>query len=188
MSIFIDQDTDKMVNINAPYKGRSRLDTAEIRAEVGVIEIPADEPPQEAKDNPDYYTRGEDWETTQRPYITYTRKSDDQIASLRWNQIKVKRDDLTDNGGCLVATKWFHSDTKSKQQQMALTMLGASIPANLQWKTMDGTFATMTQTLASQLFGAQIAREQAIFVHAEALKADLNADINTGWPARYEAV
>jgi hypothetical protein len=68
---------------------------------------------------------------------------------------------------------------------MALTMLGASIPANLQWKTLDGSFIAMTQTLAAQLFAAQIAREQAIFTHAEALKLDPNADINTGWPDHY---
>jgi hypothetical protein len=70
---------------------------------------------------------------------------------------------------------------------MALTMLGASIPAGLMWKTMDGSFIEMTQTLATQLFGAQVQREQAIFAHAEALNADPNADINIGWPARYEA-
>lgn len=111
-----------------------------------------------------------------------------ETAAERWQKIKAKRDDLTKNGGCLVAGKWFHSDTDSKQQQMALTMLGASIPANLQWKTMDGSFVTMTQTLAGQLFQAQIVREQAIFAHAETLKADPNADIGTGWPARYEPV
>lgn len=121
------------------------------------------------------------------PYVVYTKKSDEAIAAIRWQKIKPKRDDLTKNGGCRVAGKWFHSDTDSKQQQMALTMLGASIPANLQWKTMDGSFVTMTQTLAGQLFQAQIGREQAIFAHAETLKADPNADIDTGWPARYVA-
>jgi hypothetical protein len=96
MTIWIDQATNLRVNINAPYKGRSRLDTAEIRAELGVIEIQADEPPQEAKDNPDYYTRGEDWETTQRPYITYTRKSDEQIAQVMVAKAKVQRQATVD--------------------------------------------------------------------------------------------
>lgn len=104
----------------------------------------------------------------------------------RWANIKQLRDELQDNGGCLVGDKWFHTDTKSKQQQMALVMLGASIPAGLQWKTMDGSFVTMTQTLAGQLFVAQAQREQTIFAHAEALKADPNADISAGWSARYE--
>lgn len=113
-------------------------------------------------------------------------ESTEHLALVRWQKIKQKRDELTDNGGCLVGGKWYHTDTKSKQQQMALTMLGAAIPANLQWKTMDGSFITMTQTLAAQLFAAQITREQTIFAHAEALKADINSDINAGWPARYE--
>jgi hypothetical protein len=180
--MYIDNDTKLRVNINAPYKGRSRLDTAEIRAEVGVVEIAEPTPPADYSDDLYYRT-----EQDAAPYVVYTRKSDEQIAAVRWTKIKQKRDELTDNGGCFVADKWFHTDTKSKQQQMALTMLGASIPANLQWKTMDGSFITMTQTLAGQLFGAQITREQTIFAHAEALKADMNADINAGWPARYEA-
>jgi hypothetical protein len=179
--MFIDNDTKLRVNINAPYKGFSRLDTPEQRAAANVVEIAEPTPPVDYSD--DFYYRAESQEA---PYVVYMKKSDEQITAVRWNRIKAKRDELTDNGGVLVSGKWFHTDTKSKQQQMALTMLGASIPANLQWKTMDGSFITMTQTLAGQLFGAQIAREQAVFAHAEALKADPNADINAGWPARYE--
>ena len=183
MTIWIDDDTKLRVNINAPYKGFSRLDTPEIRAAANVVEIAEPTPPADYSD--DFYYRSESQES---PYVIYTKKSDEQIQAVRWTKIKQKRDELTDNGGVLVSGKWFHTDTKSKQQQMALTMLGAAIPANLQWKTMDGSFITMTQTLAGQLFGAQIVREQAIFAHAETLKADSNADINTGWPAHYEAV
>lgn len=106
--------------------------------------------------------------------------------TVRWEKIKAKRDDITRNGGCLVDGKLFHTDTDSKQQQMALTMLGASIPANLMWKTMDGSFIAMTQTLAMQLFAAQVQREQIIFAHAEAINADPLADIDAGWPDRYE--
>lgn len=178
----------KRINLNAPqviggvtYQDLRRF--PEVMAAQGVTEIAEPVPPADFSDDLYYRTEQDD-----APYVVYARKSDEQIAAVRWTKIKAKRDELTDNGGCLVAGKWFHSDTKSKQQQMALTMLGAAIPANLQWKTMDGTFATMTQTLAGQLFGAQIAREQAIFAHAEVLKADLNADINASWPARYEAV
>ena len=181
--IYIDQETGKMVNINAPYKGRSRLDTPEIRAAVGVIGIEEDAPP--AGWSYDTHDRREDWEATQRPYIIYTRKSDEQISATRWGKIKQKRDELTDNGGCLVAGKWYHSDPKSKVQQIALTMVGAALPAT-PWKTMDGSFITLTPTLVGQLFQAQMVREQTIFAHAEALKADPEADINAGWPARYE--
>lgn len=176
------KDTLKRCNPYASYFDAQGTFYTKVPAEL-YEEIADPAPPADYSDDLYYRTEQDD-----APYVVYTRKSDEQIQAARWTKIKAKRDELTDNGGCLVGGKWFHTDTKSKQQQMALTMLGASIPANLQWKTMDGTFATMTQTLAGQLFGAQIAREQAIFAHAESLKADINADINAGWPARYEAV
>lgn len=182
--MFIWNATNKLCNPTAAYTDEHGTRYSEVPKHL-YIWIDDDQPPADYND--DTYYRTEDWETTQRPYIIYTKKSVEQIATVRWSKIKAKRDELTDNGGCLVSGKWFHTDTKSKQQQMALTMLGASIPANLQWKTMDGSFITMTQLLAQQLFAAQITREQTIFAHAETLKADINADINAGWPARYEA-
>ena len=38
--MFIDNETKLRVNIYAPYKGFSRLDTPEIRAKAGVVEVP----------------------------------------------------------------------------------------------------------------------------------------------------
>ena len=113
-----------------------------------------------------------------------------------WEQIKTKREALSDTGGYKVKVsnvdKWFHSDAKSKIQQQALVMLGASIPAGLQWKTMDTTFVTMTQALAAQVFGAAVAQDSAIFAAAEThraamlLAADPDAyDFSAGWPAVY---
>lgn len=94
-------------------------------------------------------------------------------------------------GGYLANNKWFHSDTFSRTQQMALVMMGASVPA-VQWKTMDGSFITMTQTLAGQIFGAAAVQDQALFSHAEFLHATVLAaedptsvDITAGWPATY---
>lgn len=180
--MFIDNDTKLRVNINAPYKGFSRLDTPELRQRAGVIEVQEAMPPEDY--DPDVYYRTEQDDA---PYVVYTRKSDEQIAQVRWEKIKTKRDEITDNGGCLVGGKWFHTDPKSKQQQMALTMLGSSIPAGLMWKTMDGSFVEMTAQLAQQLFAAQVHREQTVFAHAEALRADPTADISSGWPEVYEA-
>ena len=106
-----------------------------------------------------------------------------------WQRIKAERD-RRKAGGVKVGAKWFHSDDGSRIQQMGLVMIGASIPANLQWKTMDGTFITMTQTLASQAFQAVAASDQAIFGVAEAHRVALQAsadpaayDYLTGWPA-----
>lgn len=89
--IYIDRETGKLVNIFAPYKGRSRLDTAEIRAAVGVVEVDRDAPPVGYVEHPDWYNVREDWETTQRPYICYYRKTDQQIADIQLAQAKAQR-------------------------------------------------------------------------------------------------
>jgi len=179
--MFIRKDNQKRVNPYAPYTDEQGTRYNQMPSHL-YEEIADPAPPADFSDDFYYRTEQED-----APYVVYTRKSDEQIQAVRWTKIKAKRDELTDNDGCLVGGKWYHTDTKSKQQQMALTMLGANIPADLQWKTMDGSFVTMTQLLAQQLFAAQIGREQLIFATAEAIKADINADINAGWPARYEA-
>ena len=88
--IYIDEETGRMVNIYAPFKGRSRLDSAEIRAAVGVVEIERDAPPEGYTDHPDWYEVREDWESTQRPYIIYTRKSDEQINEVENNKVKAQ--------------------------------------------------------------------------------------------------
>lgn len=106
-----------------------------------------------------------------------------------WLHIKAERDHRTENGGYKVGTKWFHSDQKSRSQQLGLVLLGGNIPANLQWKTMDGSFVTMTPGLASQVLAAAAASDQAIFAAAEAHRQAMEAcadpaayDFSTGWP------
>ena len=89
-TLYIDQETGKLVNIHAPFKGRSRLDSPELREAVGVIEIERDAPPDEYNDHPDWYEVREDWEAIQRPYVIYTRKSDEQINEITNNKIKAQ--------------------------------------------------------------------------------------------------
>ncbi len=112
-----------------------------------------------------------------------------EVKARKWEAIKAERD-RRKAGGVKVGTKWFHSDDGSRIQQTGLVMMGASIPANLQWKTMDGSFITMTQTLASQVFQAVAAGDQAIFAAAETHRVAMEAsadpasyDYSTGWPA-----
>ena len=69
--MFIDQETLKRVNIYAPYKGHSKLDTPEIRAAVGVIEIPD---PARGNDEIEYTQ-----ELNDPPYIIITPKSPEQL-------------------------------------------------------------------------------------------------------------
>jgi len=116
----------------------------------------------------------------------------DQAKAAKWDAIKAERDRRTETGGYKVGTKWFHSDQKSRSQQLGLVLLGANIPANLQWKTMDGSFVTMTAALAQQVLGAAAASDQAIFAAAEAHKAAMEAsadpasyDFSGDWPATF---
>lgn len=117
------------------------------------------------------------------------------IIADKWEEIKVYRDMLSDTGGYQVETKWFHSDQFSRSQQIGLILLGANIPANTQWKTMDGSFITMTQTLAGQILAAAATFDIAVFTAAEMHKAAMIAsadpstyDYSTGWPAVFVAV
>lgn len=71
--MFIDQETLKRVNIHAPYKGRSKLNTPEIRAAVGVIEIPD---PVRGNDEIEYTQELDD-----APYIIITPKSPEQLLA-----------------------------------------------------------------------------------------------------------
>ena len=105
-----------------------------------------------------------------------------------WEGIKIERE-RRKAGGVKVGDKWFHSDDGSRIQQMGLVMMGAGIPAGLQWKTMDGTFIPMTPAFASQIFQAVAASDQAIFAVAETHRAAMEAsadpaayDYSTGWP------
>jgi hypothetical protein len=125
--------------------------------------------------------------TTPAPIDTLT-----PARAAVWERIKSLRDHKTQSGGYTTGGKWFHSDTFSRTQQIGLVLMGAGVPA-VQWKTMDGTFVTMTQTLAGQIFAAAAAQDQAMFAHAEALHASVDAsetpteiDINAGWPATYQ--
>ena len=107
----------------------------------------------------------------------------------KWEAIKAERDRRTITGGYQVAGKWFHSDVFSRSQQIGMVMLGASLPAGLQWKTMDGSFVTMTPTLAQQVFGAAAASDATIFGTAEAKRMAMEAsatpwdyNVLAGWP------
>lgn len=96
------------------------------------------------------------------------------IRERLWTQIKSHRDYVKNNGGCLVQGKWFHSDTESKQQQLTLKTLGEGIPVGLQWKTMDGSFITMSQGLASEVVSQQVLREFGVFKAAELKKEEIS--------------
>jgi hypothetical protein len=185
--MYIDNDTKQRVNVHAPYKQFSKLNTPEIRAAANVVEIPD----PERKNDAYYYVT----ETNEPPYVINTEKPLEQVVPPVWEKIKAHRDSLTQNGGCKVGTKWFHSDTHSKLQQLSLLTMGAAMPVGLEWKTMDGTFIQMNPELAQAVFAAQVAQEQGIFTVAEQKRLALVqlATVDevaafkwdTGWPEVY---
>lgn len=120
--------------------------------------------------------------------------TDRQIAA--WERIKTERD-RRKSLGVKVGTHWFHSDDPSRVQQLALAMMGAAIPAGLQWKTLtltpDSVFVEMTPALAQSIFQATAASDTAIFAAAETHRLAMEAsgspesyDCNAGWPASIE--
>lgn len=115
---------------------------------------------------------------------------------LAWELIKKERD-RRKYLGVKVDSHWFHSDDPSRIQQIALAMLGDSIPAGIQWKTLTKTpppvFVPMTPALANGIFIGTILSDSAIFtaseVHRVAMESSLspeNYDISTGWPLSIE--
>lgn len=111
--------------------------------------------------------------------------------SALWEQIKAKRDAIK-HSGVKVSGKWFHTDDSSRIQQLGLVMMGASVPA-VAWKTMDGSFVTMSQALAGAIFQAVAQLDMTAFQAAETHRAAMSAlddpsvyDFSTGWPEVFE--
>lgn len=113
-------------------------------------------------------------------------------AEQIWPQIKAERD-RRKSLGVLADGNWFHSDADSRIQQLALVIMGQTMPTGIQWKTMSGSFVEMTPALAGQIFAATAALDQAIFAAAETHRAAMEAspvpadyDFSGGWPATFE--
>ena len=113
-----------------------------------------------------------------------------------WGRIKMERDRRA-SLGVKVGSHWFHSDPKSRTQQLGLVLIGANIPAGLQWKTLTTTpppvFVTMTPALAQNIVAATAANDAAIFTAAEQHRIALesssdpeNYDFSVGWPTSIE--
>ena len=118
-----------------------------------------------------------------------------QIAAKREElirQTKSIRDTKTSTGGYLAGGKWFHSDLVSRTQQIGLILMGPNIPAGLMWKTLDGSFVTMTPTLAANILAAAGTQDAALFSRAEVLIGQIDVaadpttvDVSAGWPATF---
>lgn len=110
-----------------------------------------------------------------------------------WHSIQAQRDGRRE-AGVRVGDNWYHSDDPSRIQQIALVMMGANMPSNIMWKTMQGTFVQMTPQLASTIFQSIIAQDTKIFAQAEYHRQTMitgggdpyEYDYSAGWPQTYQ--
>ena len=119
------------------------------------------------------------------PYLIQT------LQNAKWKEIQAYRD-IRKTMGTKVGAKWYNSDDFSRIQQLGLVMMGANMPANIQWKTMDGTFILMTPQLAQQIFFAVATLDMQNFAvaeqHRQLMMQSPNPDVydfTTGWPKVY---
>ena len=120
----------------------------------------------------------------------------EQRRAAAWEAIKAERDRRAAMG-VKVGPNWFHSDEKSRIQQLGLVISGQNVPAGLQWKTLTYSpppvFVTMTPALAVSILQATAASDTAVFnaaeVHRMAMEASANPeqyDYSVGWPTSFE--
>ena len=183
-----------VVDVNNIYKETLDLNPFGSFPEGSLEAPPATTLPEVAKWTGDKWEVLAAYPSAPEPYVTPL----EQRQHDKWEAIKTERD-RRKYLGVKVADHWFHSDDPSRIQQLALAMMGASIPAGLQWKTLtlDGTsiFVEMTPTLAQGIFQATAASDATIFAAAEAHRLAMEAsespetyDFSQGWPVAIEVV
>jgi hypothetical protein len=128
-----------------------------------------------------------------------------RARAATWALIKAERERRKD-GGVQVSGFWFHSDTDSRIQWLALKdtardMLAAGrgdtspvylMGQPIHWKTMAGTFVPVTVRLALDVVQAIKDRDGIAFARAETHRIAMEVaddpesyDFSTGWPAIY---
>jgi len=117
-----------------------------------------------------------------------------EVKATKAAAIRQHRDALTEDH-IVIDGKHYHSDPKSRIQQMGLAKLAAAnaIPPGLQWMTKNAGLVTMTNDIALQFEPVTLAHDMALFAaaqaHIDALEALESAqavqdyDFTDGWPA-----
>lgn len=154
----------------------------------------------EAYPNIQFYSTGDEYSDIIRisgdPMPSFT-----ELSAARINLIKKKmwlliQDERTrrQGGGIFISSvnKWFHSDQTSRIQQLGLVMMGNGMPPNINWKTMDGSFVTMTPALALSIFNAAATLDMTAFAVAEQHRQFMEQsptpetyNFSAFWPAIY---
>ena len=108
-----------------------------------------------------------------------------------WTEIQEERT-RRQGGGVFIqsANKWFHSDQSSRIQQLGLVMMGANMPQNINWKTMDSSYIVMTPSIALSIFNATATLDMTAFGVAEQHRVNMmqsstpeTYDYSGFWPA-----
>jgi hypothetical protein len=142
----------------------------------------------------------DDWVVQQTP-----APDPSKARASRWESIKVERD-RRKAGGFKVGALWFHSDADSRIQHIGLKdkardliTAGGAMTDNLiilgqsvKWKTMDGSFATITAQLAFDIVAAAGDLDARLFTVAETHRVAMEAaadpatyDFSAGWPETF---
>lgn len=136
------------------------------------------------------------WVVTDLPSEILLEKLKEKRLS-KWREIQAIRDSKM-AGGVLVDGKWFHTDTGSLVQYLAMLAAGSELNNMLnviQWKTMDGTFVSMTSELVKAIYARTMITTNIIHDKAEALRLELDIasdpsrfeiENNVGWPIVYQ--
>lgn len=182
--MYIDNDTKLRVNINAPYKGFSRLDTPEIRAAANVVAITDPVRGDEAF----YYNT----EQEAAPYLVVEPKPVESVREMLKARVKSLRDQKETEGFAYMG-KVFDSDERSvlRITQAALTAMAAGPTFTIDWTAADNSIVTLDQAAMIGMPAALAVYANQLHQSAKAHKAAIDAadfdtlkpyDITTGWP------
>ena len=161
----------------------------------GITKVPTVDTPDSPNTNPEYLAYRA-WIAAGGVPLPAEQPPIEQRRAAVWERIKAARDRRAALG-VKVGANWFHSDQKSRTQQLGLVLLGQSIPQGLKWKTLTFTpppvFVDMTPALAAAIVQATAASDTAIFSAAEVHRLAMEAsaapqdyDLSAGWPASIE--
>jgi hypothetical protein len=175
-------DISKDLIIDDVVHPAGNLLNAELRAQLGITEVPDPIRPDER-----IYWVSENEDGT----YTSTPKDWNMVTDPVWQMIKAKREFLKISG-IKVGENWFKTDIESRQQYQDICAIGDSFDPVDNWSTMDGAVITMDYEKAKE-----IVKEISIFnqnvrsisqSHKVAMEASSNPyayDYSTGWPEVY---
>jgi len=132
----------------------------------------------------------------------------DQAKAVKWDAIKAERARRAVLGVPVIVlgvTKWFHSDEKSRAQQLKLLRDADRVEATggdmaaplipIPWSTMDNSNVTMTASLAQDIAAAATLQDGALYAAARVHKSAMenspdpaSYDFSADWPAIFESV